>query len=254
MKNIEESLIRAGNLNVNPLTVYGADEIPAGAVPMCSIDTCVAKGILMAALDDNIPALYIGKDSLKGCCLGAMSWLGFVEPNKYIKYFVSTGHDKFRKGEAEYLKASPEIFEKWKEYLGEINTPGKYLVISKVSDLSADSDIKSFVCFGNGESIRNLSSLIHFRSINPFNVISMPMGPACATLVTYPARMAENTPKGMVFVGPVDPTGNSWFPADYMAMGIPLDMAIKINEDLENSFVNKRPNIAYPKQREHIID
>jgi hypothetical protein len=53
----------------------------------------------------------------------------------------------------------------------------------------------------------------------------------------------------MVFVGPVDPTGNNWFPKDQMAMGIPINIAMKMDEDLEKSFIIKRHDVAYPKVR-----
>lgn len=240
-------------LNTEPLAIYGSEEIPDGAVPLCSIDRCVAKGIFTATVDKKTPALYIGKDALKGCCPGAMSWLGFVEPFKYLQYFVSTGHEKFRGGEAEYLKASPDVVEKSRELIGKITPPGKYIIIQKCSSVEDNVDIKSVICFGKGEQIRNLCSLIHFRTIYPFDAISMPFGPACTTFVTYPAGMAEKTPKETAFIGPADPTGNIWFPEDYMAIGIPIDIAIKMHEDLENSFIIKRPNSAYPKIRDKII-
>ena len=34
-----------------------------------------------------------------------------------------------------------------------------------------------------------------------------------------------------------------------MAMGIPIDIAIKMDEDLDESFIVKRPDVAYPKER-----
>jgi hypothetical protein len=35
-------------------------------------------------------------------------------------------------------------------------------------------------------------------------------------------------------------------------MGIPIDIAIKMDEDLEKSFIIKRPDVAYPKVRYEI--
>ena len=252
ISDIGESLTRASMLDTEPLAIYNSEEIPDGAVPMCSIDSCVVKSILVAAIDEKTPALYIGKDTLKGCCPGAMSYLGFIKPIKYIKYFVSTGHEKFRGGEGEYLKAGPEYVEEHFEAIGEIKQLGKYLVIQRCEDIKEDVDVKSVLCFGKSEQIRNLSSLIHFRTKNPFNAINMPFGPACATLVTYPAGMAENTPKETAFVGPVDPTVNIFFPEDYLALGIPLNMAVKMHRDLNDSFAVKRPEVAYPETREKI--
>jgi len=250
IKEIGESLKTGGRLDTNPLAVYGSEIIPEGAVHMCSLDRCVAKAIMITSMDDSEPPLYISKDSLKGCCPGAMTYLGFTKPLKFIKYFVSTGSEKFRSGEAEYLKASPETVEGFLESIGEITQLGKYLLIQRCKDINEDVNVKSILCFGNGEQIRNLSSLVHFRTKNPFNSINMPFGPACATFVTYPAGMAEKAPKETAFVGPVDPTGNVWFPKECLAIGIPLEIAIHIHEDVNNSFVVKRPEVAFPKIRD----
>ncbi len=253
IKEIGKSLKIGGKLNTNPLAVYSSETVPEGAVPMCSLDRCVAKAIMLASINENQAPLYIGKDTLRGCCPGSMTYLGFTKPLKFIKYFVSTGNEKFRGGEAEYLKAGPEYVEGFLESIGEISSLGKYLVIAKCEDVEENINVKSIICFGNGEQIRNLSSLIHFRTKNPFNAINIPFGPACATLVTYPAGMAEKAPKDTAFVGPVDPTGNVWFPPEYMSIGIPLKIAEGMHEDLNNSFAVKRPEVASPQTRDKII-
>ena len=252
IQEIGKSLKKAAKLKITPLVVYISETIPDNAVPMCSHDRCVAKAIFINAVNKKEPPVYIGRNTLKGCCPGAMTYFGFTEPSKFIKYFVSTGNEKFRGGEAEYLKASPEIVEKYRESIGKIKTPGKYIVIQKYEDVTEDIDVKSLLCFGNGEQIRNLSSLIHFRTKNPFNAVNMPFGPACATFVTYPAGMAEKAPKETAFVGPVDPTGNVWFPPEYMAIGMPLSIAERMHEDFEKSFAAKRREVASPKIRDDI--
>lgn len=251
IQKIGESLRRAG-LDTEPLAIYTSEEIPEGAAPMCSIDRCIAQGIFASAIDKSTPALYIGKTAMKGCCPGANSWLGFIEPMKFIKYFVSTGHEKFRGGEGEYLKASPEHVEKSLESVGKITPPGKYIIVQKCSVVKSDVDLKAVLCFGKSEQVRNLSGLIHFNRTNAFDAISIPWGPVCATLITYPAGMAEKAPKETAFVGPIDPTQNLWFPDDYMALSIPIDMASTMHEDLDNSFIIKRPEVAYPPEREDV--
>lgn len=253
IKEIGDSLKIGGKLSTSPLAIYSSETIPEGAVPMCSLDRCVAKAIMLASINEDQPPLYIGKDTLKGCCPGSMTYLGFTKPLKFIKYFVSTGNEKFRGGEAEYLKAGPEYVEGFLESIGEIKPLGKYLIIQRCEDMEDNVDVKSILCFGNGEQIRNLSSIIHFRTKNPFNAISMAFGPSCATFVTYPAGMAEKAPKDTAFVGPVDPTGNVWFPPEYIAIGIPLKIAEGMHEDLNNSFAVKRPQVASPKTRDNII-
>lgn len=272
IKKIGESLKRAGMLETAPLCVYFQDNVPADAVPMVTVDTCAAKAILTAAVDKNTPTLYMGHDCIKGVCLGGITWLGFSKKiSPYIKYFVSTGHENFRDGTAEYLKASPELFEKFKESIGPITLPRKNLIVKSCEkfkdevfnyeELSESSEgagddndpiVRSFLCFGNGKQIRNLCSLIHFRTENPFESIIGPFGPACATMITYPAHLAGKTPSNAAFIGPIDPTGNIWFPSDYMALGIPFNMAKNICSDLEDSFAFKRPEVAYPNNRSDI--
>lgn len=77
----------------------------------------------------------------------------------------------------------------------------------------------------------------------------IPGGPICATMIAFPAGMAENAPKDSAYVGPVDPTGNPWLSPELMIMGIPSKLAQQMGADLEESFICKRSNIAYPKNR-----
>ena len=111
-----------------------------------------------------------------------------------------------------------------------------------------DINIKSILVFGNSEQIRNLSNLIYFNNENTFTGISTPFGPSCASFITYPNEMAENTPKDTAFIGPIDPTGNIWFPSDYLSMGIPIEIAMKLYQNIDNSFISKRPEVAFPKR------
>jgi hypothetical protein len=53
-------------------------------------------------------------------------------------------------------------------------------------------------------------------------------------MITFPAGMAENAPKDMVYIGPTDPTGNPWQPPELMIMGIPIALAQQMAADLDN--------------------
>ncbi len=77
----------------------------------------------------------------------------------------------------------------------------------------------------------------------------MGVGPACSTFVSYPAGLTENAPKNAAFIGPADPTGNVWFPPDFMTMGIPIGLAQLMAADLDESFLIKRAHIAFPERR-----
>jgi hypothetical protein len=67
-------------------------------------------------------------------------------------------------------------------------------------------------------------------------------------MLTFPASMAENAPKDSAYIGPVDPTGNSWLPPELMIMGIPAAVAQQMAADLKESFICKRNRIAYPEK------
>jgi hypothetical protein len=62
--------------------------------------------------------------------------------------------------------------------------------------------------------------------------------------------MAKGAPKDTAFIGPTAPDGNSWFPADMMAIGIPAKVAYRMANDVERSFVVKCVETTYPKKRD----
>lgn len=250
IKEIGNSIRAAGRLTTRPLCVYGAEEIPPGGKITTAIDRCLAKAIYAAALSEKAPPLYFGKGALAGCCAGGIGWTGYGRMAPLIDFFVSTGTKEFRNGEAEFLKYSPEAVQRSKEALGAITPPGTYTVIRRCDDVEADPGVKAVICYGNAEQIRNLCSMVHFRSVDTFNAVRAAWGPTCATLLTYPAGLAAKAPRDSAFIGPMDPTGNHWFPADQMALGLPIKLATGICEDLDHAFVTKRPHVAYPDPHE----
>jgi hypothetical protein len=237
----------AGRLKLRPLCIYGSDKVPRGSTPTNKVDSCIAKAILTLAEKKKTPPLYIGEDTLNGCCGGGVAMFGFGPHAPGIKYFVSYGSPTFRNGAAEYLRASPELFEENRKRAGKITPLGKYIVMRACADLAdQDPGVKSVLVFGVGDQIRNLCALVHFRSRDPFNEVIMPQGASCASFVTYASGMAENAPKEAVFIGPTDPTGNSWFPSDHLSLAMPIKMARRMCDDMTESFIMKRPKVAYP--------
>jgi hypothetical protein len=250
VSEVGDKLAQAGRLKIRPLCVYGADEIPAGVVPSTSLSSCIARAILTLAVHETTPSIYVAADMRESCCAGGLAQFGFTEFNPGIKYFVSTGSKGFRNGAAEYLRASPELFEENRKLMGKITAPGKYIVIQPCADLvNQEPAVRSVLCFGIAEQIRNLCSLVHFRSRDPFREVLVPQGASCASFVSYAAGMVQNAPADAVFVGTCDPTGNSWFPPDHLSLAIPIRIARRMSEDLEDSFIVKRPIVAYPEQR-----
>jgi len=252
IKEIGVKLTQAGRLKANPLCIYGSEIIPENAVPIKMINRCIANAIFSLTIKKNISALYIGNNALEGCCPGGQAWLGYNTFLPMLKYFLSTGSERFRDGAAEFLIATPDLAENRLKSIGKIVPLGKYIIIRKSDDLDEKNlDIKAFVCFGLSEQIRNLCSLAYFRPEKAFN-IQVPWGPSCASFVTYPADMVENGLKRSIIIGPTDPTGNNWFPENYLSMGIPFEIAKRMANDLNDSFITKRSEIAYPVKRKFI--
>lgn len=250
IKEVGEKLTVAGRLSIKPLCVYGSERPPDDGVPTTSISSCVSRAIFSMANRKKPSPLFIGKANLSRCCGGGTAWLGFTGFAPHIKYFVSTGTKEFRDGAAEYLRATPEIAEDNTKRIGKITPLADTIVVRSCSDLDGpDPGVRAILCFAESEQIRNLCSLVCFRAEDPFRSVIVPLGPSCASFVTFASGMAENAPKDSVYLGPLDPTGNSWFPQSMMSIAIPLKIARRMAQDVDSSFIMKRPDVAYPKRR-----
>jgi hypothetical protein len=249
-REIGERLSSAFRLGARPLAVYGSETIPAGAVHLAGVNRCFAVTMYRMAVKREVDTVYAGRDEPEGCCPGGMSHTGFTVQPEGIRYFVSTGKKDVRGGAAEYLKSSPAVVEKSFRALGKITPPGKYLVVQACETLpDRDPGVRSLCCFGSAEQIRNLAALVHFDREDPFSPVIVPWGPSCATLITYPAGMAEHGPRDTAFMGPQDPTQNWSIPPDTLAMGIPAEMAARMAGNLDRSFVVLRPRVAFPDHK-----
>jgi hypothetical protein len=56
--------------------------------------------------------------------------------------------------------------------------------------------------------------------------------------------MAENVCSAQICIGPTDPSAREWLPENCMAMGIPVEIARKMAQDVERSFLAKRDNLS----------
>ena len=248
-RSIGEVLTRATRLPGRAVCVFGSDKPPKGAVQIATIDRCVARAVYKISLETRTPSAYFGIDARAGMCPGGQGWCGVTVTPDMIKFYVSTGSPSFRHGEAEYLMPSPDAAERLFAAPGRIARPSKYLCVAGWDQLEVGRNILSFILIGSAQSIRNLGGLIEFVSEDAFTSILMPAGPSCASMVTYAAGLSEKAPKDTAFVGPVDPTGNAWFPPEMMSMSIPFEMARKMAENVDRSFLTKRSHVAFPSKR-----
>lgn len=248
IQELGKKLAEAGRLKLRPLCVYGTNYIPQGAIPSYTIDRCVAKAVYTAALFEKTPPMYV-EAGQERCCPGGLVWLGFSEPHPMLRYFVTVGTPDFMGGVAEHLKATPELFDETMKRAGKITPSGRYVVVGPCTEDIAPEKVKSLILFAGSEQTRNLCGLVQFNSSDPFFKTVIPAGPTCSTMIAFPAGMAENAPKDSAYVGPVDPTGNSWLPPELMVMGVPIALAQQMAADLNESFISKRSRIAYPEKR-----
>jgi hypothetical protein len=250
-REIGQRLVKAFRLETRPLAVYGTEKLPAGTLHLSDVNRCFAVSLYQMAAGMDVSALYVSADTQEGCCPGGLFHVGYIPVPDEIKYFVSTGKKDVRGGAAEYLKAAPELVERCAAAAGPIRPPGKYLVVQACGTLpDAEPAIRSLCCFGTGEQIRNMAALVHFDRDDPFSPVIVPWGSACSTYITFPAGLAEKTPRDTAFVGPQDPTQNHSLPPGMMAIGIPADMAARMAGNLESSFIVKRPQVAFPPHRQ----
>jgi hypothetical protein len=246
---IGKKLMDAGRLSHRPIVVFGSEEKRQDAVPMTKVDRCIARAIFSVASKSDSQPIYISEDSKEGCCMGGLTWFGYAPPSPMIRFFVSTGTPKFRNGEAEHLKRTPELVDAFYTATGKIHPMGRFINIAGYDQVKGGEDVRSYLLLGSAEQIRNLGGLIQFDSTELFNSILMPGGPSCASFVSYASDMVEKAPKDTAFVGPVDPTGNAWFPPELMSLSVPLPLARRMAANIDDSFLKKRTGVAFPDKR-----
>jgi hypothetical protein len=247
IKEIGKNLTIAGRLEARPLCIYGSETIPVDAVPSTELHFCVSNAMIALALREDVNTMYYGLDTKFGSCPGARAWLGYEGFNPFLHYFLSTGIKNTPK---ENLVASPDIALEKIKSVGKISPVGNYTIIRECEDVSEeDLEIKAVICFGEAEQIRNLCMLAYFDLETSFNAIQMAWGSSCSSFITYPAGLAENSPRNCVILGPMDPTDNYFFPPNILSIGIPIEFAKNMSRNLENSFIIQRAEVAYPKER-----
>ena len=252
-REIGARLKAAFRLTTRSLAVYGSEILPADIPPMNGVNRCFAVSLFRMATGNEVSAIYVSADTSEGCCLGGLYHVGYIPVPGDIKYFVSTGRKDIRGGAAEFLKASPELVEQCTLAAGPIHPPGKYLIVQACEALpEAGPEVRSLCCFGTGEQIRNMAALIHFDRDDPFSPVIVPWGSSCSTFITFPAGLAENTPRDTAFMGPQDPTQNHSLPPEMMALGIPAPMAKRMVENLDASFITRRPQVAFPNHEKRL--
>lgn len=241
IKQMGSILAGAVNMRTSPVCVYGSDRIPDNAVRSSQLSDCLACNIFQIAEGRINGPVYAGDEpgQVFCRCLGGPAWFGYRGFDPRLPGLMATGSGA-AKQDGKRLKENEGIACDTYRAVGEIKPLGRYVVISRCDDLPDDWCAKCIICFARAEQIRDLCALAHFSSPNVFDLISFPWGPACATLVTYPAGMAANASSTQIFVGPTDPSASCWLPKDHLAIAIPEEIACKMARGVEQSFLATR--------------
>jgi hypothetical protein len=245
LREAGEILRKGARLKDAPIVVTGMDAPPRKAMGIGGLDRCVAKALYTIARDGD-PCAYAGEGHLL-FCPGAQTWLGFRPWHPGLEHFISQGSKDYRQGEAEYLKRDAATVMRSREAIGRITAPAKVLGFFPVTREFEGRPL-SLIVYGDAEQVRALAGLAHYGSSDALDEVRMPWGPTCASLVTYPAGMAEKMPKCCV-VGPSDPTGDDWFPREKMSFAMPAEAAIRMAADLPSSFLAQRTKVVFPEHR-----
>ena len=245
IRQIGALLANAVNMKTKPVCVYGTDLIPENAVRSSLLSDCLAWNIFQMAVGKVKIPVYAGNEpgQIFCRCMGGPAWFGYERFDPRLPGLMSTGFAAAKQA-GKHLKDNEKIACETYKAVGEIKPLGRYVVMRRCDDLQEDPGVKCIICFAGGEQIRDLCALAHFSSHDVFNLISVPWGPACATMVTYPAGMAENASSPRIFIGPTDPSARVWLPENCLAMGIPVEIARKMAEDVVSSFLAKRDNVS----------
>jgi hypothetical protein len=235
---IGDVLADAVNMKTRPVCVYGSDQIPENAVQSSLLSDCLACNIFQIAEGKVKGPIYVGDEpgQIFCRCMGGPAWFGYKGFDPRLPGLMSTG-SAAAKLAGKHLKENENIACETYRAVGEIKPLGRYVVMSRCDEIRDDRGVKCIICFAGDEQIRDLCALAHFSSYDVFNLISVPWGPACATLVTYPAGMARIASSSRISIGPTDPSARGWLPEDCLAMGIPIEIAGKMARDVERSFL-----------------
>jgi hypothetical protein len=205
------------------------------------------------ALNPVAPPIYLGPGALEGCCPSGIAYTGFGEQSRDSRFFISTGSTGIAGGMALHLKANPDLVDASRHAVGEIRPIWEYLVVRPTENYPADApEPRSLLLLAQPEPARVLCALAHFGTADVFGAALVPWGAACASFVTYPAGLAEKAPRNAIVLGPTDASVNLWFPRDAVSLGIPMEVARRMAEEMPASFITKRPGMAYPERRVYL--
>jgi len=245
---VESKIAQAVQMKYSPVAVILTNERPEGALQFQE----GRWGCVIAMLNSAAKGRTAVFSRKTFGCLGGAVGLGFGNAYKEfpggIEYFLSTGNGEFcntefgkkiaammpnlEHGEG-YLK-TPEIAEKFIDWLPMVDVPTEYVVFKPLEKL-LDSEVPKVVVFlANPDQLSALVVLANYPRGSNDNVI-VPFGAGCHSIGIIPYKESESElPRATI--GLMDITIRTKFEKDILSFTVPYKMFVEMesNANLES--------------------
>lgn len=258
---MENKLAKALKLKYEPVAILWSDEKPEGASQYKEGKwACVMWKLANAAKGKT--GVF---DKNTFGCQGGGTGLGFG--NQYLNFpggmegfycFISTGNEgtereemcemmdkyarresaeSFRRGER-YIK-TPELVEKFFEYLPIKDVPTRYVVFKPLSKLEQNEKPVVIVLVVNPHQLSAMVTMANYNRETINNVI-IPMGAGCHQIGIFPYKEAESEePRAVVGLTDLSARKNvrRQLGDDVFTFSVPYEMFEEMEENVEGSFL-----------------
>lgn len=243
---MKSEIARRLKLRYSPIAVIFTNEKPQGALEFAEGRWgCVAAMLTAAAKGRQV----VFSRTTYGC-LGGGVGLGFG--NMYpefpggFEYFLSTGKEGYREGEA--YKKTPELAKTLETSLPITNIPEQYVVFKPLTEVDQSQEQPRVVVFyANPDQLSALVVLANYGRPGIDNVI-IPFGAGCQSTCLIPwGQASQPSPKAVV--GMLDISARPVIDADLLSFSVPFSMFKEMEDNVPDSFLDKH---AWHKVAERI--
>ncbi len=231
-------------LRYSPIAVLFTNKKPEGALEFAEGRWgCVAAMLTAAAKGRQA----VFSRSTFGCLGGGVGLgLGDMYQNfpGGIEYFLSTGKEGYREGEA--YKKTPELAKSFVETLPIREIPEQFVVFKPLAEVAAEEP-RVVVFYANPDQLSALVVLANYGRPGNDNVC-IPFGAGCQSICLIPWNEAsQERPKAVV--GMIDISARPLIDADLLAFSVPFGMFKEMEDNVPGSFLDKH---AWHKVTERI--
>ncbi len=219
-----------------PVAILFTNEKPQGALEFAEGRWgCVAA--LMTAAAKGRQAVF--SRSTFGCLGGGVGLgLGNMYPQfpGGFEYFLSTGKEGFREGEA--YKKTPELASTFVDALPITDIPEQYVVFKPLADVdSSKEEPRVVVFYANPDQLSALVVLANYGRTGNDNVV-IPFGAGCQSVCLIPwGEAAQERPRAVV--GMTDISARPVIDADLLSFSVPFGMFKEMEDNVPGSFLDK---------------